>query len=200
MAHAAHPRRMEGCALQREAAEIGGYAWCGRWGAKSRLQGGSLDDRVAAQAVASNRMSLRHVRPELDTPFGFDLKLHQKSIVEAWEAHDPMGLRQLTWRQPQRFLDAMVVTVQVHAAVGQWIPASLLVRAMLRSGLDAVVPWCGMDRVEDLRAAVHDTFERSIRPQLGVAGYRDERRFDCIDRDDNIVAGLVRSWLRLRCR
>ena len=181
--------------------DIGHHTWGGRRVARPRLKGGSLEDRIAAQGVASNRLSLLQARPQLERRFRFNLDRHQEEIVEAWESIDGNGLRELTWRWPGRFLDAMVAMTQVHTEVGKWIPASLLVRAMLRSGLDAVLRWSTPDRALDLHAAARDAFERSFRPQLEMAGYSVERRLPRlpgVDWSNEVVAAMVRTWLKLR--
>ena len=195
--------------------DIGRFAWSGRRSAKSRLWGGNVEERVAAQAVASNRLSLLDAHEQLaPSPQGFvigsDDPLHrvwvqaQPEIMEAWEALDGGDLRDLTWRQPRKFLDALAALVLVYSEVRRFVPASLLVRSMLRSGVDAAVPWAVPGRARDLHAAVGDAFRRSILPQFEMAMPQFEAAgyhhvwLPCDTVRNRVTTAAAREWLTLR--
>ena len=155
----------------RKPKDVARWTWFGDDFAYHAAQPSSIDERMLAQDVASGRKSVSDLRTESPTNLS-GVSECQREFCKAWSAMSGKELRELTWKRPQVVVSVISAGTRVLAAMRKprWIPASLIVRAMLKSGLDAV------ERVNERPALAHewahaidDLFKRSIKPQLAIA-------------------------------
>ena len=173
--------------------------WLGSDYAKLRVRDSTTEDRVLAQAVASGRHPVYDIWPDppASTYLKKTLRKHQRRIIEAWNTLEPERLREQTWKRPLLVVGAVSAAVRVLGSSDavRWIPASVIVRGMLNSGLGAVTRTNAiLDLGRNLADAARDLYRRSLRPQLEMAGYNHPPAADGTE----VEATLVETWLKLR--
>jgi len=178
-----------------KAKEIARHTWFGDDYARQSAQSSSIEERLLAQNIASGRLSLDRIRSD-HSYRDYHIERCHRELVEAWSEIDGRRLRELTWKRPQALISAVSAGTRLHAAQRKpwFLPVSLIVGAIRTSGLDLAgrindTP----ELARDWADAVRDFYERSLKPQLAMAGY------DTLPTQfgEEIEAELVKKWLQL---
>ena len=114
----------------------------------------------------------------------------------AWNAFAPTHVKDVLWRNPEVIVEVVCREMSPsNWGSPRWIPASLLVRSMLNSGLDAVARANRLtpNPLDGMSDAVDDLLTRIFVPQLLMSGYDDFPH-----NAPAVAAALVKLWLMLR--
>ena len=141
--------------------------------------------RVLAQMLASGRIGLNEMLWHLDGECYFQVA-HARDVISDWRETDPDGLRRLTWEHPDRFLRALYIAATLYSHA-QWLPPWVIVRAMLASGLEAVLR--GTD--EDDAVAIGDC-------AMDVFNHSQWRKIHGASNLGPHTRNLLSKWLKLR--
>ncbi len=122
---------------------------------------------------------------------------NQHAILSVWHAIDPNGLHNQTIHHPRRLVEVVSLGMRLLWEMGDWMPASVIVRAIRATGLETALRYATPERLAGLRFAVDRTCYSIFRPQL-------DRIVDSMGhplrqgRRDHTVRQLVLHWLTLR--
>ena len=106
-----------------------------------------------------------------------------REVIENWEETDPAGIRRLTWEQPGSFLRAVSIAATLYAGA-VWLPPWVIVRAMLASGLQAVLRGTTRDDAVAMGECALDVLRHSLLPQFQVTPHSASH-----------IRNLVSRWL-----
>ena len=186
--------------FEREAnlCEIATHVWISpRPHSPSQLQTNGVEEPVMTSDLRRSRLGLVDQRQA--DPAGINaFRCQQSSILEAWDAIDPENLRDQTRHHPRRLLEVVSLAMRLCWEMGGWIPAWVVVRAILATGLEAALRDATPDRLQGLRYLVDAWCYRVFRPQLDLAAQSQGHPPFRSTRGNDTVRRLVASWLTLR--